>query len=196
MRQLIAPLVLLAAISSADVDGQAVNSGSDAQDRCPVSRLPTLPEVGFAPDQGAEALILKAIDASTSSVRLSAFAFSSRLIRNALIMAKRRGIDVRVVVDERHNIDDDPKRIGRNALGALANAGIPVRTNHDYRIHHDKFIVVDACHVQTGSYNYTDSANKNSENVVVLWNNPDLAAKYLAHWESRFAQAVPFDETK
>jgi phosphatidylserine/phosphatidylglycerophosphate/cardiolipin synthase-like enzyme len=161
---------------------------------CPDPSKPTAPETAFGPDKGAEALILKAIGAARSSLRVAAYAFSSPEIVKALVAAKARGVDVQAVVDHKHNVDEDPKRIGRDALAALAKAGIPARTNGDYRLHHDKFIVVDKCHVQTGSYNYAVSANRNSENVVVLWNSPDAAAAYLGHWESRFAKGAAFRE--
>lgn len=143
-------------------------------------------EAAFGPEAGAEALILKFIAGANSTIRLSAFAFSSPVIVDALLVARQRGVDVRVVVDRKHNVDEDAKGIGRKALDALVRSGIPVRTNSSYRIHHDKFIVADARHVQTGSYNYAASANRNSENVLVIRNDPALAARYLAHWESRF----------
>ena len=143
-------------------------------------------EAAFGPDGEAEALILKTIGGSKSSIRLAWYAFSSPAIVDALVAARRRGVDVRVLVDRKHNVDDDQKGIGRKALDALARAGIPARTNGRYRLLHDKFMVIDAQHVQTGSYNYAASANQNSENVLVIWNDPALAAKYLAHWQSRF----------
>ncbi|MBK8322329.1 MAG: phospholipase D family protein [Betaproteobacteria bacterium] len=161
---------------------------------CPDAALPAPPEVAFGPERGAEALIVKAIGSAKTSLRVAAFAFSSPTIVKALVEAKKRGVDVQAVVDRKHNTETDPKRIGRDALAAMATAGIPARTNGDYRIHHDKFIVVDACHVQTGSWNYAESANRNSENVVVLWNNPEAAAAYLGHWESRFAKGAAFRE--
>ena len=40
--------------------------------------------------------------------------------------------------------------------------------------------MVDGRHVETGSFNFTVSAAKrNSENVLVLWNNPTLANRYI-----------------
>jgi len=161
---------------------------------CPDTARPATPEVDFGPEKGAEALIVKAIGSARTSLRVAAFAFSSPTIVKALVEAKKRGVDVQAVVDRKHNTQTDPKRIGRDALAALAAASIPARTNGDYRIHHDKFIVVDACHVQTGSWNYAESANRNSENVVVLWNSPETAAAYLGHWESRFAKGEAFRE--
>ena len=150
--------------------------------RTPSPRL----EVAFEPEAGAEALVLNVLASATRSIRLSAFALSSPAIIGALVRAKNHGIDVQVVVDHHHNVEDDPKGIGRRALATLAEVGIPARTNSSHRILHDKFIVVDSLHIQTGSYNYALSANANSENVLVIWNDVDLAWRYLQHWQSRF----------
>ncbi len=47
--------------------------------------------------------------------------------------------------------------------------------------------------VLTTQYNFTASAaSRNSENVVVVWNNPQLASRYLTHWQSRFDQGTPY----
>lgn len=172
----------------------ALDSLTRAATACPDAALPTAPEVAFGPERGAEGLIVKAIGSAKNSLRVAAFAFSSPTIVKALVEAKKRGVDVQAVVDRKHNTETDPKRIGRDAIAALAAAGIPARTNGDYRLHHDKYIVIDACHVQTGSWNYAESANRNSENVVVLWNSPETAAAYLGHWESRFAKGTAFRE--
>jgi len=149
-------------------------------------------EVAFGPESGAEALILKHIGGAKSAIRVAAFAFSSPAIVDALVAARKRAVDVQLVVDHEHNVAADPKGIGRKALDTLVQAGAVARTNNHYRIHHDKFIVVDNRDVQTGSYNYAVSANRNSENVLVIRNDPALAAKYLAHWESRFREGAPY----
>ncbi len=58
---------------------------------------------------------------------------------------------------------------------------------------HDKYIVSDERHVQNGSFNYSQAAAKsNSENVVVTWNNPELAKSFLKHWASRYGQGVDY----
>jgi len=143
-------------------------------------------EVAFGPEGGAEALILKFIANAKSTIRVAAFAFSSPVIVDALVAAQQRGVDVKLVVDHKHNVETDPRGIGRAALAAMVKAGAIARTNANYRVHHDKFIIADSRHVQTGSYNYAVSANRNSENVLVVWDDPELAEEYLAHWASRF----------
>lgn len=150
-------------------------------------------ETAFSPDGGSEALIVKVIQSAKKTIRLSAFSFTSPTVVRALIDAKRRGVDVAVVVDYKSNIMDDRSGKSRIALNLLANAGIAVRTISTYSIHHDKFIIADEMHVETGSFNYSISAAKyNSENVLVVWNNPQVAASYLKHWKSRYEQGVDY----
>ena len=59
---------------------------------------------------------------------------------------------------------------------------------------HDKVIIADRQTVQLGSYNYSDAAaHRNSENVLVNWNNPKLAEVYVGHFERNYRQGMPFE---
>lgn len=149
-------------------------------------------ESAFSPEGNAERLVLKVINSASRDLRLAAYSFTSPTIVNALIRARRRGVTVRVVVDD-SALKSKPATA---ALNLLAGAGIPARTNHEYAIHHDKYLIVDGRHVQTGSFNYSRAAAKsNSENVLVVWHNPALAASYLRHWESRYREGMDFKKT-
>jgi phosphatidylserine/phosphatidylglycerophosphate/cardiolipin synthase-like enzyme len=190
-------ILLIAALCCAAESLAQVGGRIDADVSRPDSvDAPRTIEAAFGPEAGAEALIIKVIATAKISIRLAGFAFSSPVIVAELISAKKRGVDVRVVVDRRHNVDEDEKGIGRKALALLARSHVAIRTNSDYRILHDKFLIVDERHVQTGSYNYAVSSNKNSENVLVVWNDPSLAAAYLQHWESRFKAGTDYSMQK
>lgn len=144
-------------------------------------------EVGFSPEGSAEALVLKSINVATRSILLTGYSFTSPTVVSALVAAKKRGVDVRVVVDYKNNIAEDSRGNAKAALNTLVNAGILVRTIDVFPINHDKVMVIDRAHVQTGSFNYsTAAATKNSENVIVIWNNPAVAEAYVAHWIDRF----------
>jgi len=144
-------------------------------------------EVGFGPENDrVERFVLRCLAEATGSIRLAAYAFSAPRIVDALIDAHKRGVDVKLVVDFRHNIEEDRKGLGRTAPNRLVNAGIAVRTNNLYRTHHDKYSVIDERTVQTASYNYADSAKLNSENAIVVQNDKAVAAQYLAHWNERY----------
>lgn len=150
-------------------------------------------EYAFSPREGAEGLVLKVIRSSRHDLRMLAYALTSAPVVAALVDARKRGIDVEVVADYKENITADRSGKARAALGALVEAGIPVRTIDVYPIHHDKVLIADNTTVQTGSFNYTQAAAKsNSENVIVLWNNPQVARGYLAHWERNWRQGRAF----
>ncbi len=137
----------------------------------------------FSPDGGAENMVIRVISTAKSSIRMAAYSFTSPKIMKALIAARKRGVDVKVIIDEKSNRSD----ASRAAMNLVANAGIDLRTTSHYKIHHDKYIIVDGTHTETGSYNYTNAAARsNSENVIVVWNDRDVAKSYLSHWTSRW----------
>lgn len=143
-------------------------------------------ESAFSPEAGGEALVLKVINAAKTQLLLAAYSFTSPVIVKALISAHKRGVDVRIVVDDKGNRG----KANIAALNLVVNAGIAVRTNAAYAIHHDKYLIVDHRHIQTGSFNYSKAAAKsNSENVLVVWNDANLAASFSKHWQSRWDQS-------
>ncbi|QNT77569.1 phospholipase D family nuclease [Entomobacter blattae] len=143
---------------------------------------PTL-QAGFSPEGSAEALVLSVINNAQSSLRIMAYSFTAPNITTALINAKARGVDVRMVVDEKGN----RALYSMRALTALKEAGILIRTDSDFAIQHDKVIIADEETVETGSFNYTQSAERrNSENALVISHSPQLAKNYLTHWQNRW----------
>lgn len=144
-------------------------------------------EVAFSPEDGAEALVLKLLASAQHSVRLAAYSFTSPSVVKGLMEAKRRGVDVKVLVDDKGNRG----QASLAAMNLIAGAEIPIRKIAAYSIHHDKYIIVDGRHTETGSFNFSQAAAKsNSENVLVVWDNLPLAGRYLAHWESRWSQGI------
>ncbi|HHY6930483.1 TPA: phospholipase D family protein [Burkholderia ambifaria] len=152
-----------------------------------------VPEVGFSPEGSGAELVLKTISSAKRTIRVSAYAFTSRDVARALVQAKARGVDVAVAVDARENLAGSSRGASAAALSMLLRAGIPVRTIGSFAIHHDKSVTVDAETVQTGSFNFSAAAaRKNSEDVLVLWNCPAIAQAYNAHWQSRWVQGTPY----
>jgi phosphatidylserine/phosphatidylglycerophosphate/cardiolipin synthase-like enzyme len=143
-------------------------------------------EVAFAPDPTALQLVLKGIAQARRSIHLAAYVFTSKPVATALLEARRRGVEVAVVADKQEN------QRQYSATRFLANQQLPVRLNGKYAILHDKFMIIDQQHVQTGSFNYTAAAaSKNAENVLIIWNAPALAARYEAQWQRLWQEAEP-----
>lgn len=144
-------------------------------------------EVGFSPGD-AEALVVRTIDDARASIEVAAYSFTSRPIATALLRAKGRGVTVRIVADR-------SQRTARyTSIRFLARQGVPVRIDSHYSIMHNKFVIVDGCTVETGSFNYTRAAAfRNAENVIVLVGAPAVAAVYAREWRRLWAESEPFD---
>lgn len=151
-------------------------------------------QAAFSPEEDVEGLIVDAIDHARAQVLVQAYLLTSKKIASALVAAKRRGIDVRVLADAAQHA-----RTSSSKLAELADAGIGVWLETKYENAHNKIILVDAGRPQattiTGSFNFTWTAqHKNAENVLVARNNPALAARYALNWERHRQEAEPYNK--
>jgi len=139
--------------------------------------------VAFSPGD-AERTVLQAIDSARRSIEVAAYSFTSRPVASALLRARDRGVRVRIVADR-------SQRTARyTSVRFLANKGIEVRINSRYSIMHNKFMVIDNKAVETGSFNYTRSAQiRNAENVIVIDDAPQVAAAYRHEWDRLWREA-------
>jgi phosphatidylserine/phosphatidylglycerophosphate/cardiolipin synthase-like enzyme len=111
---------------------------------------------------------------------------TSKPIADALCRASARGVAVTAVLDQKSNPHGHPN----SKRDYLSDCGVAVRGDSRYPIMHDKFIVVDNKHVETGSFNYSfAAAERNAENAMVIWNNPSLASKYAEEFDRLFTEA-------
>lgn len=143
-------------------------------------------KVGFSPGGTAQALVLETIKQARQQLDVAAYSFTSKVIAEAVRDAKQRGVVVRVIADAEANSGK------YSAVTFLANQGVNVRINTRYAFMHNKFIIADQQTVQTGSFNYSASANsRNAENVLVLNNVPALANTYRQEFNRLWAESTP-----
>jgi type IV secretion system protein VirD4 len=137
-------------------------------------------EVGFSPKRNALEVVMSLILDAKKELLVASYSFTSKEIAFALVEAKQRGVDVRVVVDHAQNSDDQG---GYKAVDFLASQGIPITRSENYAAMHHKFMVADGQHVQLGSFNYTSSANlRNAETAIAFRNASLLAEVYRTEW--------------
>ncbi|MDM0029134.1 type IV secretory system conjugative DNA transfer family protein [Variovorax saccharolyticus] len=137
-------------------------------------------EVGFSPNRNALEVVMSLVLEAKTELLVACYSFTSKEIAFALAEAMQRGVDVRVVVDDAQNSDEQG---GYKAVDFLIAQGIPVSRCSNYAAMHHKFMVADGQHVQLGSFNYTASANlRNAETAIAFRNAPVLADVYRTEW--------------
>lgn len=138
----------------------------------------TQPENGPDSPSAAEALVIDAIEGAEVQIDLAIYSFTLATIRDALLQAHARGVQVRMVM-ESDNLDE-PQVI------ALQGAGIPIRSDERDHLMHHKFMVIDRTMVWTGSMNFTFSGARLENNSGILFESEELAADMLVEFEEMF----------
>lgn len=143
-------------------------------------------EACFTPGEDCAGVVVAAIGEALHSVRVLAYGFTAPRILAALVDARRRGVDVRLVLDG-SNLKDRYSK-AREA----AAAGITVRIDSSVAIAHSKVVLVDDALVLTGSYNFTVSANRrNAENLLIVRGSLPLAKRMRTFFEERERVSEP-----
>lgn len=127
---------------------------------------------------GLDELLVRAIEAARLSIHVAIYNLSLDNVRQSLIDAHRRGVEVQLVAESDNLDGDDFQR--------LVAAGIPVLGDRREGSMHDKFMVIDEAEVWTGSMNFTVTGAYQDNNTLVRINQPQLAAAYEAEFAEMF----------
>jgi len=141
-------------------------------------------EVCFTPGDDCANKIIREISQAKGQVLVQAYSFTSRPIANELIKAKRKGIDVRIILDK------SQLKTPYSLVKLFKNNKVVLTIDHLPAIAHNKVIIIDKSVVIGGSYNYSQSAEKsNAENVIII-KDAGLAKKYIENWHARERKSV------
>jgi len=127
---------------------------------------------------GLDSPLAASIDSARLTVDVAIYSMSLRSIRDALIRAHERGVQVRVVM-ESDNMD-------RSAPQALIDVGIPVIGDRRESLMHDKFVVIDRSEVWLGSMNFTYSGTYEDNNQLIHIRSTKMAENYTTEFEEMF----------
>lgn len=136
-------------------------------------------DVHFSPGDGVRRYLLRAIQESRHEIDVAVYHITSTELAAALAAAKARGVRVRVLTDR------EKAAAGSPAIRILRYKGVTVRSLgiSEQSLMHHKFAVFDGRSVATGSYNWTNSAERaNYENLVFL-DNPDVVVRFRREFQ-------------
>ena len=141
--------------------------------------------------------VKEAIRGAKKSINIAMFTIESSLVKqdskpnqliDALIEAKKRGVEVEVVLDQnidfvqrRRTSDWEERAKSTTAYKRLKDAGIKVYYDEPARYTHAKTIVIDKKIVILGSTNWTASAFDNNIETDILVNSEKLAQEILSY---------------
>ncbi len=126
----------------------------------------------FSRVERCDDLLIRLIDGARERVYVAIYILTRDELAQALIRAKERGVEVRVVMESREAFDEG------SDYQKLKEAGVDVRLDGNPALMHHKFMVIDGELVVTGSYNWSSAAEeRNDENIIVI-RDPMVAGEY------------------
>ena len=142
-------------------------------------------ETYFSPNGAVAAHIIKAINSTKSSIDLAIFDLTSNDIASSLEQAQKRGVRIRIIADSRQAKGTYSK------IPILTNDQISIKITHGEGrgIMHNKFAIFDGKLMVTGSYNWTNNAERfNYENAIFI-TDPNVIRQYQKDFDSIWQSA-------
>lgn len=130
---------------------------------------------------GIDLAVAQAIAVTTRTLDIAAFEFNNALITAAVLDARRRGVQVRIVTDSEHGYDDP-----ESTLQQLEAAGIRIVQDNRSAFMHNKFMIFDGLTVLTGSWNYTINDTYRNNNNAIYIRSPRMVSVYQAEFNEMY----------
>jgi phosphatidylserine/phosphatidylglycerophosphate/cardiolipin synthase-like enzyme len=149
-------------------------------------------QVAFTPGDDAASLVIEALRKARRQILVQAYSLTHKDIAQALVDARRRGIDVQLIADPLQHA-----RGNTSLVAWLGEQGMTVWLDGEHAAAHNKVMIIDAgttdAAVITGSYNFTHAAQyRNAENLLLLRGNAALAEAYAANWRRHRIHSLPY----
>ena len=142
--------------------------------------------IRFSPRGGCQDAIVQELQKARKEILVQAYSFTADPLTYALVDAKKRGVEVAIVLDKSHEVDkySDLKIFLEQGMNPLIDA--------EHAIAHNKIVIIDKKVVITGSYNFTNQAEgENAENVVIIKGHPQIAKMYRDNFLAHKAHSKP-----
>ncbi len=118
---------------------------------------------------------------------MQCYSFTSKPIAIALLKAKKRGVNVEIVTDK------SQVRTADSLIAKLNRRNVRVHVDNKVAIAHNKTMIIDCAIVITGSYNWTNAAEKrNAENMIIFYNHAGIVKDYMRNWNDRKSSSIQF----
>jgi cardiolipin synthase len=139
-----------------------------------------------------ELMYLLAIVSAQRSILLEAAYFiPDDLASNALLEARKRGVDIRIIVPGKYNDAKVTRNASRNTWGPLLEAGVKI---YEYgpTMFHCKVMVVDGLFTSVGSTNFDDRSFRLNDEASLNVFDAGVAAEQARIFEEDVAQSKEY----
>jgi phosphatidylserine/phosphatidylglycerophosphate/cardiolipin synthase-like enzyme len=147
-------------------------------------------QVLFSPEDNAISHIIPYIQGAKKSINFLAFTFTQPDLGKSMLDAAKNGVKVSGVFES----TGADSSFGQ--MTPLFCAKIPVKTDGNPAFMHHKVIIIDNRIVITGSLNFTDNADQNNNENVLIIDNPSIAKLYTTEFQRVWGLGKTVDSSR
>lgn len=140
-------------------------------------------EVYFSPQDGVIDHVLERVGAAQRSIRFLTFSFTSDPLTELMLEKAAAGVQVRGVFETQNTAATGAD------FSALRRGGVGVLQDGNCYIMHHKVIIIDEHTVITGSYNFTNSAERSNDENLIIIDDPEVALRFEEEFSTLYTQA-------
>lgn len=149
----------------------SANDKTDSQGKALMGKIPV--QVAFSPSDGIAEIICNQLAEAKDNVYVMAFVLTSEPIAQKLAELAERGVKIYCILDR----GQARTRYSQGQYLKSRGAEIHISPNSRGKMHH-KVITIDDDTVITGSYNFSDNAEKGNDENIIIIKNIELAKLY------------------
>lgn len=135
-----------------------------------------------------EKALVDLINSANKKLDIAIYTITQKDIVKAVISAKRRGVNVRIITDKQESSSKSEVL----SLSEFNDNNIPVKINTHDGLMHMKVTMVDDKIFTTGSYNYTAQASTKNDEVLLIINNSKAALDFEKQFNNMWNDSSNF----
>ena len=140
----------------------------------------------FGPDIELGPVLAREIARADDEVLFMAFSFTSEDIGEAMIERAEAGLEVRGVFE---NVGSDAAASYYNDFRRTRLDNLEVRKDGNPRIMHHKVVILDRDTTIFGSFNFSNAANNNNDENIIIVRDPVFATYFIEEFETVWLEA-------
>ncbi|HEU5080815.1 MAG TPA: phospholipase D-like domain-containing protein [Opitutaceae bacterium] len=137
----------------------------------------------FSAGTGCSDELVKTIGTARWFINLQASHQICDPVIRALIEARKRGVQVEVILDK------GAKAQTNATADALVKAGVKTYIDAKHGMAHNSLLIVDEGQIVTGSFDFTKAPDDSSSGNILIISDTALTAKFLESWRAHVQHA-------
>ncbi len=137
------------------------------------------------PKFGCVTAVISLFNQAKKTVHVAIYSLTEPNIVNAMIEANKQGVKIAVVADETSSKNASMSAMIKKLTQACIDVRLAIK---QIALMHNKVGIFDSQTICTGSFNWTNNAEKNNDEKLLVVDGADLAADYEKYVFQRILQ--------